>query len=119
MSHPPLGCAQSGGELRWSVGRSFGDGFLSVEAGRRFHSGGCEGDRAELTLGYRPDEQWLGLGQVFYDGAPGEDESVKLQLSLVRRPPWGRGLQIGLRGRIDGGPAEPALVLALWSRPED
>lgn len=116
-SHPPLGCSEGGAELRWLGGRSFEGGFVNLEAAGRVLSGGCSGERLELTVGYRPNERWLALGQVFHDGALGGEDTVKLQLSLVRHHAMGRGLQIGLRSRIDGGPPEPAVVLAFWDRP--
>jgi hypothetical protein len=56
---------------------------------------------------------------VFYDAALRGDETVKAQISLVRFGHEGRGVQIGLRARIDEGLTEPALVVAFWGRPGD
>lgn len=120
ISHPPLGCSEGGAEVRWLGGRAFGeDAFLNLEAAARTLEGGCAGARADVTVGYRPRENWLSMAQVFFD-APGEgEETLKLQLTLVRFGDEGGGFQIGLRGRVDGGPQEAALVLGFWGRPGD
>ncbi len=81
--------------------------------------GGCGGERLDLTAGYRPNERWLAMGQVFMDAPRDGDESVKAQLTLVRFLDSGRGIQIGVRARIDDGAHEPAIVLALWGRPDN
>ncbi len=120
MSHPNEGCSEGGAELRWLGGRSFGQtSFVNVEAATRALEGGCEGQRLDLTAGYRPGENWLAMGQIFLDAPQDGEETVKAQLTLVRFGRSGRGIQIGLRGRIDGGSAEPALVIGLWGRPGD
>jgi hypothetical protein len=120
VSHPEGGCDEGGAELRWLGGRSFGEtGFLNVETAARALSGGCEGGRVDVTAGYRPAENWLTMGQVFFDAPVEGDETVKAQLTLVRFGRRGRGIQVGVRARIDGGDPEPALVLGLWGRPGD
>jgi hypothetical protein len=119
-SHPDEGCGEGGAELRWLGGRSFGEtGFVNVETAARALSGGCEGWRIELTSGYRPDSNWLTMGQVFFDAPVEGDETVKAQFSLVRFGRGGGGVQIGLRARVDGGAPEPMLVVGLWGRPGD
>jgi hypothetical protein len=119
-SWPNFGCAETGAELRFLAGRSFGQSaFINAEYGRRVFEGDCGADRAEVTLGYRPNDGTLVLGQVFYDAALRGDETVKAQISLVRFGVGGRGIQIGLRARIDDGLTEPALVVAYWGRPGD
>jgi hypothetical protein len=119
-SDPPEGCSEGGVELRWLGGRSLGQrGFLNLEAAGRALVGGCGGERLELTMGYRPSEDWLLMGQVFADFPHEGDQSVKFQVSIVRFTDAGRGIQLGLRARLDGGGAEPALVLGLWGRPGD
>jgi len=116
-SDPPADCGEGGIEARWLGGRSFArGGFLNIEAAARVLDEGCPAGRFSLTLGYRPRENWLAMGEVFYDAPREGDESLKLQLSLVRFGDDGRGIQFGLRTRLDGG-AETSLVLAFWGRP--
>jgi hypothetical protein len=121
ISHPNVdNCSEGGAELRWLGGRSFSHGgFLNFEAATRALEGGCEGERLDLTAGFRPRENWLAMGQIFLDAPREGEETVKAQLTLVRFGESGRGIQIGLRTRIDGGPQEPALVIGLWGRPGD
>lgn len=114
VSHPG-GCSEGGGEVRVLAGRGVGDsGFLNVEAAGRVLSGGCAGARFDIAAGYRPLENWLALGQVFLDAPVEGDDTVRGQLSLVRFGKDGRGVQVGLRARIDGGAPEPTLVIGLW-----
>lgn len=80
---------------------------------------GCEGARFEVSAGYRPSENWLAMGQVFSDHPGDGRDTVKAQLTLVRFGESGRGLQLGVRVRIDGGEPEPTLVLGLWGAPSD
>ena len=54
---------------------------------------------------------------MYVDGPRYGDETVKAQLSLVRFGDNGRGIQLGIRDRIDGGDPEPALVIGFWSEP--
>lgn len=120
MSHPGEGCSEGGAELRWLGGRSFWAGaFVNVEAATRVLEGGCEDQRLDLTAGYRPSDNWLAMGQIFVDAPQQGEEMVKAQLTVVRFGRSGRGIQLGLRARIDGDDAEPALVLGLWGRPGD
>lgn len=121
VSDPGEGCGEGGAELRVLGGHSYanGRGFINVEGAVRGLSGGCEGGRAEFTAGYRPNERWLAMGQVFTDSPVEGDDSAKAQISLVRFDRSGRGWQIGLRARIDGEDAEPAIVIGLWGRPRD
>jgi len=116
-SDPPGDCGEGGVEARWLGGRSFGGGrFVNLELGARALDEGCLGGRAELTAGFRPRENWLAMGQIFYDAPQEGEESVHLQLSLVRFDEDDRGIQLGLRTRLDGG-GETALVLGMWRRP--
>ena len=121
VSNPDEGCSEGGAEARFLGGRSLGDGraFVNVEAAARALSGGCEGGRIDLTAGYRPSENWLAMGQVFLDSPVEGDDTLKAQLTVVRFGRSGRGIQVGVRARIDGGEAEPALVIGLWGRPRD
>jgi hypothetical protein len=121
ISHPNEGCSEGGAEVRFLGGRSADEGrmFFNVEAAARALSGGCEGGRVDITAGYRPGENWLAMSQVFLDFPVEGDETVKAQLSVVRFGRSGRGVQVGVRARIDGGAPEPALVIGLWGRPDD
>ncbi|MGE0597031.1 MAG: hypothetical protein AB7P07_11725 [Hyphomonadaceae bacterium] len=113
----PFGtCEETGIELRWLGGAAFGDGrgFLNLEAAQRSFEGGCRTGRYDLTLGYRPDEGWLGMAQFFFDDPELGESALKAQLTLVRFGASGRGVQVGLRGRVDGEAVEPALVLGFW-----
>ncbi len=119
ISHP-TGCGEGGAEARVLAGRSIGEtGFVNVEAAGRVLSGGCEGGRLDITAGYRPLQNWLTLGQVFLDAPVDGDDTVRGQLSVVRFGKDGRGVQVGVRARIDGGAPEPTLVIALWGQPGD
>jgi hypothetical protein len=119
MSHPELGCSEGGAEVRVLGGMSFDNGaFLNAEVATRALSGGCGGERIDFTAGYRLRENWLGMAQVFVDAPRDGEDFVKVQLSLVRFGESGRGLQVGVRARVDGG-EEPALVLSWWGRPGD
>lgn len=115
ISHPPIGCGEGGAEARWLGGRSFGDNaFLNVEVATRALEGGCGGERIDVTGGARFARNWMALGQVFLDAPHEGEETVKAQVSLVRFGENGRGIQLGVRARIDGGAEEPALVLGFW-----
>jgi hypothetical protein len=121
VSTPDEGCGEGGAEARFLGGHSFNQGraFANAEVAARALSGGCEGGRIELTVGYRPAENWLAMGQVFLDSPVEGDDTVKAQITVVRFGRSGRGIQLGLRARIDGGAPEPALVLGLWGRQRD
>ncbi len=120
VSHPNEGCGEGGVEARFLAGRSIGRrSFANVEAATRALEGGCGGERLDLTIGHRPSENWLAMGQVFLDAARDSDESLKAQLTFVRFSRNGRGIQLGLRARLDGDDAEPALVVGFWGRPDD
>ncbi len=90
---------------------------MNFELATRALDGGCEGERLDLTAGYRPNDDWLVMGQLFLDAPRDGDESVKAQFTLVRFGDDGRGIQIGVRARIDDGAQEPAIVIGLWGRP--
>jgi len=120
VSHPTEGCGEGGVELRGLAGRSFEEGrFVNIEAATRALDGGCGGERVDITAGFRLRSNWLVMGQVFFDSPREGDEVTRAQLTLVRFGESGRGLQIGLRTRIDDGPQEAALVIGLWGRPGD
>jgi hypothetical protein len=120
LSHPNAECSEGGAELRWLGGHSFDNGaFLNLEAATRALSGGCAGERLDLTGGTRFGDHWLALGQVFLDAPQDGEDTVKAQVSLVRFGENGRGIQLGLRARVDGGAPEPALVLGFWGPAAD
>lgn len=119
VSDPAEDCDQGGGELRVLGGRSFGEtGFVNVEIAERALSGGCSGERLDLTVGYRPSDDWIGMAQVFVDHPVDGADAIRGQISLVRFNDKGRGLQVGLRTRLDGE-SEAALVLGFWGAPRD
>lgn len=116
LSYPTPDCSEGGAELRLLAGRNIGEtGFVNAEIAGRALEGGCGGERLDLTIGYRPADNWLGIAQVFADSTRGGEEAVRGQVSFVRFGERGRGIQFGLRARLDGGPAEPALVVGVWS----
>lgn len=120
-SDAEAGCSEVGAEARFMGGTSFGEGrgFVNLEAGVRSFGGGCTTGRYELAVGYRPTPRLMTLAQIYADDTTG-DEAVRAQLSLVRFGEDERiGFQIGVRARVDGEDAEPALVLGLWMRRGD
>lgn len=120
VSHPWGKCGEGGVEVRALAGRNIGrTGFANVEAATRALEGGCESERLDLTIGYRPGQNWLAMGQVFVDMPRAGDETVRTQFTLVNFRPSGRAIQFGLRTRIDGGAQEAAFVLGLWGRIAD
>jgi hypothetical protein len=120
ISHPDADCGEGGIELRGLVGRAVGQrSFVNAELATRQLDGGCGGERLDLTLGHRPSANWLVLGQVFLDDAGGPNEGVKAQVAIARFGSNGRGVQLGVRARLDGEDAEPALLISLWRRPGD
>jgi len=118
-SDPDEGCAEGAGELRALGGVSFaqGRGFVNAETAARVHDGGCPAGRLDLTIGYRPATNWLGMAETFVFAPEGREAAVKAQFSVVRFTERGLGLQLGVRMRVDGEDPEPALVLAFWGRP--
>lgn len=120
VSLPPEGCSEGGAEVRLLAGRSFGEGrFLNVEGALRSLEGGCQSERVDITAGFRPQSNWLVMGQVFFDSARDGDQVTRAQLTLVRFQENGGGLQVGLRTRIDDGPQEVAVVLGFWGSWDD
>lgn len=67
-----------------------------------------------LIAGLGPSENWLAMGKTFHDGPKESEESLKLQLSLVRFGDGDRGIQPGIRTRLDGDD-ETSLVLGFWA----
>ena len=96
-----------------------GDHLRADEGLERAGDGRSEGGRVDLTAGYRPLENWLALGQVFLDAPVDGEDTIRGQISLVRFGKDGDGVQIGFRARVDGGAAEPTLVIGLWGQPGD
>lgn len=113
------GCGSGGAEARLLAGRSAREGarFVNIEAAYQLYEGGCGRRRLDLTAGARRGERWMGLAQTFVDEAEG-DGAVRAQLSVVRFRGEGRGVQVGVRMRVDGAAREPMLVVALWSPAE-
>lgn len=110
-------CPDVGGEIRGLAGRSSASGktFLNGEAAYRY-ANGCSHARYEVTAGWRPNDTWLALGQVFIDDDLRYGETIKAQASLVRFTTRGRGLQISARIQVqDGDVIEPTIILGYWS----
>jgi hypothetical protein len=120
-SHEPsAACDGLGAEARALAGRSVGDVFVNIEAAYRAQDGGCHRGRYDLSIGWRPATNWLGLGQVFVDrdlslGENGQ-QTVKLQLSAVSFVSKLGGLQLGYRAGLGQAAGDNALVLGWWSR---
>ncbi|MFV3075280.1 hypothetical protein [Niveispirillum fermenti] len=121
---PPLGSGKVDAELRGLYGYGFDGGFLDAQFGWRQRGGPAADElRLDLTLGWRPDADWLLLAQSFNAvsiGAPGagygDVRRYKMQLSAVRRLTDDLGLQVGLSKAIGGENAggERMALLALW-----
>lgn len=116
-SEPDAGCGGGGGEIRGLGGRSWEEGtrFVNIEAAYQLYEGGCGRRRAEISAGVRSRERWMGLGQAFVDETE-ERATVRAQVSVVRFGAEDRGVQVGLRLRVDGSEREPMLVVGLWRR---
>ena len=118
VSDPPAHCEEGGAEVRALGGMNLPhNSFINAEVAERVLSGGCTDQRVEITAGMHAGRHWMGLAQVFVDGPQYGDETVKAQLSLVHFDNHGRGIQLGIRNRIDGGEDELALVLSFWTEP--
>jgi hypothetical protein len=116
-SEPDPECTPTGGEVRMMAGMSSRGGgqFGNVEAAYR-EAGGCAHARYEVTWGVRPRRDWLLLGQVFADDDLRFAETVKVQATAVRFTRKGRGLQLGVRLRVDGVDViEPTIIVGYWS----
>lgn len=132
------GCAGAGGEARVGVGRSFGVGLgrgversVGLIAGRARRlrpgsmfgavefayraQGGCAHALREATIGYELERKWLLLAQAFDDRNLHGTETVKVQISAVRFRRT-RGVQVGVRVRVDGADPEPAFIIGVWRR---
>lgn len=108
-------CSGWGGQLRALTGKGFGAAFVSVEAAYLAQRPDCIHGKLDFAAGWRPDEKWLTMGQVFLDRRYGEGHVAKAQLSFVRLFSARTGFQIGLRSRIDkGGAGDSALLLGVW-----
>ena len=119
-SDPPDGCDEGGGEVRALAGASWTHAFLNAEAAAQAFSGGCGRQRFEITGGFRPTQRWMALGQAFVEAGGAGDETIQLQASVVRFGADGRrGLQLGVRTRLEAEEASPLLVLGWWDRPGD
>jgi len=118
-SDPKTGCGETGAELRLLAGSSFGKqgrSFFNVEAAALSSGAHCTVGRFDLTAGYHASDRWMGMAQVFTEGRRGSDVVLLGQVSLVRLQSESRGVQFGVRARLDDGEREPALVIAFWRR---
>jgi hypothetical protein len=111
-------CGDAGAEARLLAGAARGDFFVDAQGAYRVRAGGCPTSKLDITVGWEPDERWMGLAQTFVDVDPRYDPVVKLQLSLVRFSKKGKGVQVGVRVRADeAGKDERALVVSWWRAP--
>lgn len=111
-------CGEWGGESRLLAGAATRGGrfFVSAEAGARVQGEDCVRARYDFTLGAKPHKRLLGLAQVFLDDDLRYGETLKAQASLVAFERGGRGLQLGVRVRIEEEEViEPTLLLSYWS----
>lgn len=77
--------AKAQGEARWLGGRSFGSaGVVNLKLAARVSVEDCPAGRVNLRAGFRPSKNRLAMGETFHDGPNESEESLKLQLSLVR-----------------------------------
>lgn len=125
-----LGYGGSHVELRVLAGLSrkiFGsDGFAELQLGRRFRSlEGASTLSADITLGYYVSKKGQVIGQLFYTYNRGADdqadiiqtnESLKLELSYVRRLKVGQSIQFAAFQAIAGRNIikEHGLMVSLW-----
>ncbi len=121
---PPLGSGKVDAELRTLYGHGFDGGFFDGQLGYRTRGGPAADElRLDLTLGWRPDADWLLLAQSFNAvsvGTPGagygDVRRYKVQLSAVWRLTDDVGVQMGLSKAIGGRNAggERMALVALW-----
>ncbi len=111
-------CGEWGGEARLLAGAASRGGkyFVSGELGARAQGNDCIHARYDLTVGVKPHRRLLALAQVFVDDDLTYGETLKTQVSAVVFERNGRGVQLGLRMRLDAGEfIEPTILLSYWS----
>lgn len=121
---PPLGSGKVDAEMRALYGHGFDGGFFDGQLAYRTRGGPAADElRLDLTVGLRPDTDWLLLAQSFNAvsvGTPGagygDVRRYKVQLSAVRRLTEDLGLQFGVSKAIGGRNAggERMALVALW-----
>jgi protein XagA len=113
-------------EARASVGRSLKQGvsrwgmagsFVELQAARRFRDGLPDETRIDVTIGARPRQDWLVMGQAFGGAADGGARWLSLEASAARDF-GGWTLQAGWRHTVAGRetPMAHGPVLAIWRR---
>jgi hypothetical protein len=75
-------------------------GVVSVEAAYLAQRPHCIHGKLDLAAGWRPDEKWLTMGQVFLDRRYGEGHVAKAQLSVVRPFSARTGFQFGSEAEL-------------------
>jgi hypothetical protein len=121
---PPLGSGKVDAEMRGLYGHGFDDGFIDAQVAYRSRGGPAADElRLDVTVGFRPDADWLLLAQSFNAvsvGTPGagygDVRRYKVQLSAVHQLTKDLGLQVGLSKAIGGRNAggERMALVALW-----
>ena len=116
-------------EAAFLAGRNFGPDlkrFVSLEAGYR-PSLGADADffRADVTLGYKPDEHWLlmvkSLNRMGVNGTTAsalDYDSFRLEPSLAFRRKSGRTYELGLSADLGGRNIEQGVgvFFSIWNR---
>lgn len=129
ISDGPLGFGDTHVELRALAGRGFKfagkNGFIDVQSAWRWRFQDSPNDwRVDGTLGLRPFENILVMGQGFFvqtqglDGFVRKNERLKLQGSLVYDRSKRTSYQIGVYQTVAGRSTikEKALFLGVWTR---
>lgn len=124
--YAPPGAGDSDIEARLLVGRSFGsgpwlarDGFVEVQAARRWRAGLPDETRVDATAGLHLDSDWMVMAQAFAGAADGDGSArwLSVETSVVRRLGDWR-LQAGWRQTAGGReiPAGRGPVIGIWKR---
>lgn len=114
-----------GSDGRLMIGRALGDrAFADLQLGHRgLWSGGQGETRLDLTLGFRPDSDWLLLaqsysawGQTQWSAYTRAYESHRVHLSVIAPLNEGLSFQLGAirSAQCDGLAPETAYMVSLW-----
>lgn len=117
--------ADWGADARFQLGRSLGETmFVEASVGRRTDWGGERGEaRLDLSLGVRPQDNWLFLAQTYsawgearWSAYPYRYESHRVHLSVIAPVREGLSLQLGVINSVstDRMAPERAYMVSLW-----